>query len=341
MRDISSAGQSGAPHAHTPYPAQDALLNATNELSSAIETAEAELENSYCSIATEPLSEQANPNLNTEIQEQIELLKQVNSNLKQAHQRTMSMEDELSARYNDMQKSRNRKWYLPNPPANGTIDLEERQPDYFAQGINAYKLLLVCFIGSFAGVVVESLWCLLRHGYIESRAGLVYGPFNLLYGVGAVALTWALYRFRNRGPWLSFLGSMFVGSVVEYLCSWGQEALFGSRSWDYSAMPFNLNGRICLLYACFWGVLGVLWIKDIYPRMAKLILKLPNKIGKIATWCVTIFLIFNAAMSLLSVQRWSDRIHDIPPSNPFWEMIDSCFPDERMERIYANMEFGT
>ncbi|MGI6182130.1 MAG: hypothetical protein ACOYIE_08655, partial [Agathobaculum sp.] len=181
MRDLSSAGQSGVSLDCTPYPAQDTLLRATNELCSAVETAEAELENSYCSIATEPLSKQANPNLNTEIQAQLELLRQVNSNLKQAHQRTMSMEDELSARYNDMQKSRNRKWYLPNPPANGTIDLEERQPDYFAQGINAYKLLLVCFIGSFAGVVVESLWCLLRHGYIESRAGLVYGPFNLLY----------------------------------------------------------------------------------------------------------------------------------------------------------------
>lgn len=28
-----------------------------------------------------------------------------------------------------------------------------------------------------------------HNGYIESRAGLVYGPFNLLYGVGAVCLT--------------------------------------------------------------------------------------------------------------------------------------------------------
>ena len=134
----------------------------------------------------------------------------------------MAMEDELSARFRDMQKSRDRKWYRLNPPANGTIDLEERQRKHFAQGINGYKLMLVCFVGSFAGVVVESIWCILRHGYLESRAGLVYGPFNLLYGVGALTLTLALYRFRNRGRWLSFLGGMLVGSVVEYICSWGQ-----------------------------------------------------------------------------------------------------------------------
>ena len=93
--------------------------------------------------------------------------------------------------------------------------------------------MLVCFVGSFAGVVVESIWCILRHGYLESRAGLVYGPFNLLYGVGALTLTLALYRFRNRGRWLSFLGGMLVGSVVEYICSWGQELILGSRSWVY------------------------------------------------------------------------------------------------------------
>ena len=157
--------------------------------------------------------------------------------------------------------------------------------------------MLVCFVGSFAGVVVESIWCILRHGYLESRAGLVYGPFNLLYGVGALTLTLALYRFRNRGRWLSFLGGMLVGSVVEYICSWGQELILGSRSWDYSRMPFNLNGKIsvCSIPVAYWGVLGVLWIKDIYPRMAKWILKLPNRFGKIATWCVAAFLVVNCA----------------------------------------------
>ena len=45
-----------------------------------------------------------------------------------------------------------------------------------------------------------------------------------------------------------FFGGIIVGSVVEYICSLGQEIIFGSRSWDYSHMPFNINGRICLLY---------------------------------------------------------------------------------------------
>lgn len=202
---------------------QTALKKVSDELLSAVDAAEKELQTSYRSMAKESTAKENGEQFDSGVQEKIDSLKEINGQLKQAHQRTMKMEDELTARFRDMQKSRDRKWYRLNPPANGAIDLEEHQRKHFAQGINPYKLMLVCFVGSFAGVVVESLWCILRHGYLESRAGLVYGPFNLLYGVGAVTLTLALYKFRNRGPWLSFLGGMLVGSVVEYVCSWGQE----------------------------------------------------------------------------------------------------------------------
>ncbi len=130
-----------------------------------------------------------------------------------------------------------------------------------------------------------------------------------------------------------------VGSVVEYVCSWGQELLFGSRSWDYSHMPFNLNGRICLLYSIFWGILGVLWMKNIYPRMAKWILKLPNQAGKILTWVLTAFFIFNAVTTCLAMTRWTQRQAGIEAQGDFWRFVDAHFPDERMERIFANMEF--
>ena len=306
-----------------------------------VEAAVPELQGYYVRLAREAeQSEKPSEALDEEVRKEIDALRRTSGNLSEALQATGKLEDELSARFIDMRTSRDRKWYLPNPPANGSIDLEEQQSRHFARGINLYKLLLVCFVGSFAGVVVEMLWCLITNGYVESRAGLVYGPFNLLYGAGAVVLTVALYRYRNRGYLLSFLGGMIVGSVVEYVCSWGQEALLGSRSWDYSGMPFNLNGRICLLYSVFWGVLGVLWIKDLYPRMAKWILKIPNKAGKILTWCLTAFLVVNAVVTCVAVARWSQRFQGEPASSGFWSFVDERFPDERMERIFANMEFG-
>ena len=264
--------------------------------------------------------------------------KRTSANLAKAHKKSISMGDELAARWHDLTKGKNRKW-LPAAPANSRIDLSESQVDHFAKGINIYKVMLLLFIGSFAGVIIEMLWCLITRGYIASRAGLVWGPFNLLYGVGAVALTLPLYRYRNKGSWISFLGGFAVGSIVEYVCSWGQELVFGSRSWDYSGVPFNINGRICLLYSIFWGFLGILWIKSIYPWMAKLILKIPNCAGKIITWVLVIFLAVNGIVSSFAVYRWSERVDNVPASNSFWEYVDERFPDERMERIYENMVF--
>lgn len=266
-------------------------------------------------------------------------LKRASSNITKALAQTYAVSDEFNARWHDIKKRRKKRALL-SAPANAEIDMTESSSEHFARGLNIYKILLLCFIGSFAGVVIEMIWCLVTNGYIESRSGLVYGPFNLLYGAGSVVLTVCLYRFRNRGVWISFLGGAVVGSIVEYICSWGQELVFGSRSWDYSEMPFNLNGRICLLYSVFWGLLGVLWIKNLYPRISKLILMIPNKAGKIVTWLLTAFFVFNSIVSVVSVYRWSQRAAGIEPSGTFWEIIDQRFPDERMEKVYANMEFS-
>lgn len=275
-----------------------------------------------------------------QVEASVNALKVTAKTLGRASLRAGELYDELDARWHDQRRSRKQRKVLPAAPANGAIDLTEERGEHFARGLNIYKLLWIFFIGSFAGVVVETLWCLVRHGYLESRAGLVYGPFNLLYGAGAAALSLCLYRYRNRGNWLSFLGGMVVGSAVEYVCSWGQEVLFGSRSWDYSNVPFNLNGRICLLYSIFWGILGVLWIKELYPRMVKWILKIPNKAGKILTWVLAAFFVVNAVVSLIAVYRWSQRVDGVAAANGFWEFIDARFPNARMERIYANMKFG-
>ncbi len=305
-----------------------------SESVSLIETIEEtgiEMEDFYLKMLEEDCSDEA--------KDKAESFKRATSNITKALAQAYAISDELSARDKDITRHKKHKKWRVLTSANAAIDASELRSNHFAKGINLYKILLVCIIGSFVGVVVELIWCMFRHGYIESRSGLVYGPFNLLYGAGAVVLTVCLYRFRNRGAWLSFLGGMIVGSVVEYVCSFAQELLLGTRSWDYSNMPLNLNGRICLLYSVFWGFLGVLWIKRIYPEMARNILRMPEKWGKIVTWAMTIFMVFNASVTLVAVMRWSDRVRGEEATTSFEKMIDERFPNERLEKIFANMKF--
>lgn len=251
--------------------------------------------------------------------------------------------DEVETRLKETEQYDRRKKkkvrILPPAPTNAQIDYREKQEAHFAQGMTFYKLFWVFFIGCFAGVVLETIYCLIQRGHYESRVGLIYGPFNLVYGIGALCLSGALYQFRNRGRVFSFVGGFVVGSVVEYACSWFQEVCFGSTSWDYSNMPYNLNGRICLLYSIFWGILGIFWIKDIYPRMAKWILKIPNKVGKPLTWVLLVFMVFNSVMTLFTSLRWTARREGLEPRNAFEAYLDEHYPDERMQKIFANAEF--
>lgn len=301
------------------------------ELLKTVSNTESEMSDIYARMIDDPYTNEMAGNA--------ESLKRATLNVTKALTQIYGISDEFNARLKDIKKQKRKKKLKIPSYANAMIDVNEKKSDHFAKGLNMYKILLICFVGSFVGVIVELLWCLVKNGYIESRSGLVYGPFNLLYGAGAVLLTVCLYKFRNRGAWISFLGGILTGSVVEYICSWGQEVLFGSRSWDYSHMPFNINGRICLLYSIFWGFLGVLWIKRIYPFMAELILKIPNKAGKAITWVLVVFFAFNSFMTLSSMARWTQRMNDVKPSTRFEEFIDERFPDSRMERIFANMKF--
>lgn len=278
-----------------------------------------------------------------EIRDELVLLRKRRDLMAKKLQAFNELIDEVETRLKETEQYDRRKKkkvrILPPAPTNAQIDYREKQEAHFAQGMTFYKLFWVFFIGCFAGVVLETIYCLIQRGHYESRVGLIYGPFNLVYGIGALCLSGALYQFRNRGRVFSFVGGFVVGSVVEYACSWFQEVCFGSTSWDYSNMPYNLNGRICLLYSIFWGILGIFWIKDIYPRMAKWILKIPNKVGKPLTWVLLVFMVFNSVMTLFTSLRWTARREGIEPRNAFEAYLDKHYPDERMQKIFANAEF--
>ena len=283
------------------------------------------------------------PRLKNSMLEEADLLLDASDNFARLSIKTREQADELKTRVKEaeqVERKRKKKFHiLPVKPTNAEIDYEEKVTKHFAQGATFHKLFWVFFIGCFGGVVIETLWCILKKGHYESRTGLIYGPFNLVYGLGALVLTYSLYKYRNRSSIYSFIGGFISGSIVEYLCSFFQELVFGSTSWDYSQMPFNLHGRICLEYSIFWGLLGIFWIKTIYPFMATWILKIPNKVGKPLTVVLLLFMVFNSTMSGITVYRWYERQHNIPSSNILETYIDQHYPDSRMERIYANLEF--
>lgn len=54
----------------------------------------------------------------------------------------------------------------------------------------------------------------IRTGVIESRSGLIYGPFNLVYGIGALLMTIVLLNQKNK---LKFCLRFLIGAFLNFL----------------------------------------------------------------------------------------------------------------------------
>lgn len=210
----------------------------------------------------------------------------------------------------------------------------------FAKGCSFYKLLWLFLIGAFLGDIVETLWCHYTTGIWMSRSSVIYGPFSIVWGIGCALLTLLLYQYRYKSDRFIFLFGTVVGGAYEYACSVFTELVFGTVFWDYSHLPFNLGGRINLLFCFFWGIVAVIWIKIIYPKLSDFIEKLPKKTGTILSWCFIVFMTINIIISGLAIQRYSERQNgQINAQNPVEEFLDQHYPNERMERIYPNAKF--
>ena len=211
-------------------------------------------------------------------------------------------------------------------------------PGHFAHGLNFYKLFWMFFICCFLGVVIETVFCLVTTGRLMQRTGLVWGPFNLIYGIGAVLLTICLRPLIGKSDRWIFIGGAVLGGAFKYLCSWLQEKILGTVSWDYSEYRFNLNGRINLLYCLFWGVLALVWIKEIYPRLNGWIERHVSRIyGVTLSWILVVFMLLNTAVSGMAVFRQAQRYDGIPATSGWQQLMDEKYPDEKLAKIYPSM----
>lgn len=130
------------------------------------------------------------------------------------------------------------------------------------------RTFLLLILYSVMGWIYESAFCTLKDGKWENR-GFLYGPLCPIYGFGALAAVFAVNRAGAAldvlPVWGVYLISVAGSAVLEYATSWTLEKLFHAVWWDYSDMPFHLQGRISLFTSCGFGVAGVLIVYAIAP----------------------------------------------------------------------------
>ena len=237
--------------------------------------------------------------------------------------------------------------------------MKDKKRSFKILGISIWRLLAYFIIYSFIGFVIETLFALFMYNVLESRQSFLYGPFCGIYGVGAVIMIMFLNKYFNKNNHILFLGGFIVGSVVEYLISLIGELMLNVRWWDYSNRFLNINGRICLLYSIFWGLLAIYLMRVINPRVDKLIDWLKTKINinvaKTLTLITTILLFIDCVASGFAIsfclirksvennlniankEQTIEAYNKIYGNEKLKEFIYKYWNDEKMVLTYPNL----
>lgn len=197
-----------------------------------------------------------------------------------------------------------------------------------------YNLFWIFIVGCVVGWFVEGVFSLIKWKEFINHSAVVIGPFNMAYGLGALMLTALLYKFRDEKNIKIFLIGFIGGSILEYVMSWGMELVLGFTAWDYSRKPLNLNGRICVRYSLFWGLLGVVWIKYIYPFIAKLLEKMDKNLGENLAIFLIVFLVFDIFFTGVAINRARNKEKGIEAKYKYEEVLDKTFNKEYLKNMY-------
>ena len=139
-----------------------------------------------------------------------------------------------------------------------------------------YLYFIYFILFAFIGWLLETCFSFYALGHFTKR-GFLYGPLCPIYGWGALILIMFFGRYRKNNLKL-FIYAAIVFTAFEYLVSYGMEALFSLKWWDYTEEFMNLNGRVSIFYTFAWGIIAILFINFIYPFFKK---KLNIQLSKI------------------------------------------------------------
>ena len=172
-----------------------------------------------------------------------------------------------------------------------------------------YSLLQICamfFVYAFLGWCSEVAFAAVCTGKFVNR-GFLNGPVCPIYGFGLVLVVLCLTPVQHNTPAL-FCGAVVLTSVLEYITGFALEKVFHSRWWDYSDMPFNIGGYVCLKFSLLWGFACLLVMKMLHPTVMLLIALVPVLLLRILTAMAAAGMAVDLTVTVLGIRRMQARL---------------------------------
>lgn len=217
------------------------------------------------------------------------------------------------------------------------VQAADNKKKTFDSGYCFKTIFFLFVIGCFLGTCYEEILTFAKKGIWESRQGLIYGPLNPVYGVGVVIFVIFLGKEDDKRSWYTtYLYSCLLGGATEYVLNWAQEVIFHSHSWDYTGYFLNIGGRTTVPFMLFWGFLGLVILKILYPLLSFFLSKLPYWFGQTLYIGFLLFIIFDIVVSVVATTRQVERRKGNVPKTIIGELCDKIYTDDYLKQVYPN-----
>ena len=168
------------------------------------------------------------------------------------------------------------------------------------------RVILLFFIYAFLGWCTEVAFAACKNGRFVNR-GFLNGPVCPIYGFGMVGVAVLLESLKDN-LLLLYLGSAVITTVIEYITGLLLERIFHAKWWDYSNMPLNIGGYVCLLFSLIWGAMCVAIVKFVHPVIAGMVEHLPNWMTIVLDGVFVAAIAVDLAATLATIRKLASRL---------------------------------
>lgn len=160
--------------------------------------------------------------------------------------------------------------------------------------------IFIFFIYCFFGWIWESGYKTIKNKkFINS--GFLNGPWIPIYGFGALIVLFLTLPYQEN-IFIVFIVGMIAATLFELIVGYFMERIFHVRYWDYSHVPLNINGYVCLPVSFVWGLFSLFLVKvinaPIYQFIEKCSLSLISFLDVILVTCFIIDVILSTIQAL-------------------------------------------
>ncbi|ATO40753.1 hypothetical protein BA20089_00035 [Bifidobacterium asteroides DSM 20089] len=144
---------------------------------------------------------------------------------------------------------------------------------------------------------------------------------------------------------LVFFASAVIGGTFEAFVSWFMQVAFGIIAWNYSNDWLPLfGGRTSGKYMVFWGLAGLIWLRELLPRILKFINLIPWKWRYALTAVALVLMLIDIVVTLMALDCWYGRVAGLPQTSPvarfFGEHFDNAVMKQRFQTMSINPQWS-